>query len=104
MILLIKILFYKSWIQNTYYFDPNQVIPKSDIERSQNEIKYYQYLVKYYFCFFINFGINILNRWVSFFLLIQALLFYMPRIFWSTFSVKAGLSLADLVDAAINYK
>ena len=56
---------------------PDQSIPKNEIERSKNEIKYYQ--------------------WVAFVLLIQALLFYMPRIFWSTFSIKAGLYLGDLV-------
>ena len=34
----------------------------------------------------------------------QALLFYMPRIFWRTMSIKAGLNICDLVDAARNYK
>lgn len=66
-----------SWITNTYYFDMNQNIPKSEIERKKNEIKYYQ--------------------WVAFVLLIQALLFYMPRIFWRTVSLKAGLNISDLV-------
>lgn len=55
----------------------NHTLPKDEIERSKNEIKYYQ--------------------WVSFVLLIQALLFYMPRIFWRTVSLKAGLNISDLV-------
>ena len=66
-----------SWIENTYYFHPNQNIPKSEFERSKKEIKYYQ--------------------WVWFILLMQALLFHMPRVFWRTFSVKAGLNICDLV-------
>ena len=37
-------------------------------------------------------------------LLFQALLFYMPRIFWRTASIKAGLNICDLVEAAHNYK
>ncbi len=41
---------------------------------------------------------------MPFVLLFQALLFYMPRIFWRTFSVKAGLNICDLVEAARNYK
>lgn len=59
-------------------------IPKLEAEKEKNEIKYYQ--------------------WVNFLLLIQAFIYYMPRIFWSTFSIKAGLYLGDLVEAAINYK
>ncbi len=53
-------------------------IPKLDIEKEKNEIKYYQ--------------------WVNFLLLIQAFLYYTPRIFWNTFSIKAGLYLGDLVN------
>lgn len=60
----------------------NHTIPKDEIERSKNEIKYYQ--------------------WVSFVLLIQALLFYMPRIFWRTVSLKAGLNISDLVFMNLN--
>ena len=80
------IFFFKhsSWITNTYSIDLNSNIPKSEVERKQNEIKYYQ--------------------WVSFVLLFQALLFYMPRIFWRTVSIKAGLNICDLVEAAHNYK
>jgi len=66
-----------SWISNTYYFDPHEKLPKEEQVRKQNEIKYYQ--------------------WVSFVLLAQALIFYSPRIFWRTFSVKSGLNICDLV-------
>ena len=62
----------------------NQTIPKDEIEREKNEIKYYQ--------------------WVNFVLLLQGLLFYMPRVFWTSFSGKGGLYLSDLVEAARNYK
>jgi hypothetical protein len=73
-----------SWITNTYSVETHLNIPKTEVERKQNEIKYYQ--------------------WVSFVLLLQALLFYMPRIFWRTVSIKAGLNICDLVEAAHNYK
>lgn len=74
---IFKLNFLNSWISNTYFYDMNQSIPKSEIERSKNEIKYYQ--------------------WVSFVLLVQALFFYFPRILWRTLSIKAGLNIADLV-------
>jgi hypothetical protein len=61
-----------------------QNIPKSEAERRQNEIKYYQ--------------------WVQIVLLVQALLFYMPRVIWRSVSIKAGLNICDLVEAAHNYK
>lgn len=57
----------------------NQSIPKSEIDRSKNEIKYYQ--------------------WVSFVLLAQALFFYFPRIIWRVLSIKAGLNIGDLVSS-----
>jgi hypothetical protein len=41
---------------------------------------------------------------VSFVLLAQAFMFYLPRIFWRTFSIRAGLNISDLVEAANNYK
>ena len=66
-------------MSNTYYYDPNQNIPKSDTERRQNEIKYYQ--------------------WVQLVLLVQALLFYMPRVIWRSVSIKAGLNICDLVSS-----
>ena len=71
-------------MQNTYYVPLNQTIPKAEIEREKGEIKYYQ--------------------WVNFILLLQALFFYLPRVFWTSFSGKGGLYLSDLVDAARSYK
>jgi len=62
----------------------DQQIPKLEQERTKTEIKYYQ--------------------WVQFLLLFQGFCFFLPRIFWNTFSIKAGLYLGDLVDAAVNYK
>lgn len=41
---------------------------------------------------------------MSFFLLIQALFFYIPRVFWRTFSTRSGIDINDLVEAAQNYK
>lgn len=72
------------WVQNTYYVPYNVTIPKAEIEREKGEIKYYQ--------------------WVNFILLFQAFLFYMPRVFWTSFSGKGGLYLQDLVEAARSYK
>jgi len=62
----------------------NVTIPKHEIDRQKTEIKYYQ--------------------WVSFVLIIQAFLFYMPRVFWTSLAGKGGLYLSDLVQAARNYK
>ncbi len=72
------------WVTNTYYVPLNATIPKSEIDRQKTEIKYYQ--------------------WVSFVLIIQAFLFYMPRVFWTSLAGKGGLYLSDLVQAARNYK
>lgn len=66
-----------SWVQNTYYLPSNQAIPETEEERESNEIKYYQ--------------------WVTFVLLFQAFMFYLPRIFWTTFSLRSGLHIGDLV-------
>ena len=41
---------------------------------------------------------------VSFLLLFQAFLFYLPRIFWRTMSTRSGLDMCDLIEAANNYK
>lgn len=72
------------WVQNTYHIPHNEQIPKTEIEREKSEIKYYQ--------------------WVSFVLLFQAFMFYVPRIFWGTFSSRCGLNIADLIQAADKYK
>ncbi len=34
----------------------------------------------------------------------QAILFYCPRIFWKTTSVRSGMDLSDIVEAANRYK
>lgn len=70
-----------SWVQNTYYLPSDKAIPQSEEEREDHEIKYYQ--------------------WVTFVLLFQAFMFYLPRIFWTTFSLRSGLNIGDLVSPLI---
>jgi innexin len=59
-------------------------VPKSDRERRQNELRYYQ--------------------WIPFILLLQAFCFYFPHIVWRSLSRRSGIDVRDIVDAAINYK
>jgi innexin len=72
------------FISNTYYYESNESIPNNQEARKKNEIKYYQ--------------------WVSFILLSQALIFYLPRILWRSWSRRSGLDVTDIVEAAYNYK
>ncbi len=76
--------FFSSWVTNTYHQDRDENIPKDPSLKKKGEIKYYQ--------------------WVAFVILFQAFFFYIPRIVWRTFSLRAGLNITDLVEAADNYK
>jgi hypothetical protein len=58
-------------------------LPINESDRKQTRIRYYQ--------------------WVPFLLLFQAILCYMPRIFWRTMNVRSGLDLVNLVDASLKY-
>ena len=72
------------WVSNTYYIPFEQKVPKSERERRQNELRYYQ--------------------WIPFILLLQAFCFYFPHMIWRSLSRRSGIDVRDIVDAAINYK
>ena len=54
------------------------------MDRRKTELKYYQ--------------------WVPFLLLIQAFFFYIPQIAWRALSLRSGIDLRDLIEAASSYK
>lgn len=71
------------YIQNTYHVPKDEIVPKDYNLRRQRTLKYYQ--------------------WINFVLLLQALFFSLPRIFWQSFNDKIGLPLGNFVDAANKY-
>ncbi|VDM79264.1 unnamed protein product, partial [Strongylus vulgaris] len=58
------------FVQNTYFVRPDSYIPDSHAEREDAEIGYYQ--------------------WVPFILGLQAILFYLPALFWRLFNWQSG--------------
>ena len=72
------------FVQNTYYVNHTDKIPRSFDEKKKNEILYYQ--------------------WIPFLLLIKAFLFYIPRMSWNTFGSKSGVQISDLVESSFDYK
>ncbi|CAF1581955.1 unnamed protein product [Rotaria magnacalcarata] len=65
------------WISNTYYIHSNVTPPHSDEDRRQAQIGYYQ--------------------WVPILLLLMALGFYTPRLFWRSFNAHCGIDIQNLV-------
>ncbi|XP_023933039.1 innexin unc-9 [Lingula anatina] len=63
------------WIQNTYYIPFNERIPDSSLPRQH--VSYYQ--------------------WVPIFLLIQALLFHLPSVFWRSLAPRTGIDVHLIV-------
>jgi hypothetical protein len=53
-------------------------------DRHEHELKYYQ--------------------WTPFILLLMAILFYIPRQFWRGLSLRSGVDLKDLIEAAQTYR
>jgi len=53
-------------------------------DRHENELKYYQ--------------------WTPFILLLMAILFYIPHQFWRGLSLRSGVDLKDLIEAAQTYR
>ncbi|CAF0892383.1 unnamed protein product [Adineta steineri] len=76
----IKYTNYICFITNTYQLDTNEQIPNSINERKARVLNYYQ--------------------WTPFIILLMALFFYLPRLFWRTLSVRSGIDLLDIIDAA----
>lgn len=73
------------WIKGTYYVDQHYDLNMFSVEARQDT------LLQYY-------------QWVYFFLLLQAFLFYLPRIVWTFVSNKMlDYDLFNMVDAAIKY-
>ncbi len=74
------------WIKGTYYVNQNYDVNTLSIEaREESLLHYYQ--------------------WVYFFLIIQAFLFYCPRIIWCFISNKLlGYDLFNLIDAGMQYE
>ena len=72
------------FVQNTYYVNHTDKIPRSFSEKKTNEILYYQ--------------------WIPFLLLIKAFLFYIPRMSWNAFGLKSGVQVSDLVESSFAYK
>ena len=68
------------WINNTYYLEWDDRIPTELHDRGKHPIIYYQ--------------------WVSFILLIQALLFYMPILIWRTLNHQTGIDVNDIVETS----
>ena len=74
------------WIRGTYYVNQNYDLNMLSIEaRDESLLHYYQ--------------------WVYFFLIIQAFLFYLPRILWCFISQKLlDYDLYNMVDAACKHE
>ncbi|CAF0726694.1 unnamed protein product [Brachionus calyciflorus] len=72
------------WLQNTYYVDENQDIPDTLDDRHKTMLKYYQ--------------------WIHLIILLQAVLFIIPRIVWRSLNDKCGIEIVNYVDAAIKYE
>ena len=52
----------QSWVSSTYNIPMNEDIPHNESDRKEKMLKYYQ--------------------WTPFILLLQAMLFYLPRMIW----------------------
>lgn len=68
------------YIQNTYHISRTEVVPQDASMRRERTLKYYQ--------------------WIPFLLLLQALLFALPKFLWKGFNHRFGLALPNLLDAA----
>jgi hypothetical protein len=74
------------WIKGTYYVNQNYDLNVLSIEARDETLLYYY-------------------QWVYIFLLIQALLFYFPKVVWHFFSNKIlDYDLLNIVDAAIRHE
>ncbi|KHN79144.1 Innexin unc-9 [Toxocara canis] len=68
------------FVENTYFITPNEELPAGTAERESRELHYYQ--------------------WVPFILMLQALLFMIPRTVWKTLNWQTGLNIFALAQAA----
>ncbi|CAF0976246.1 unnamed protein product [Rotaria sordida] len=65
------------WISNTYYIHSSMTPPHSDEDRRRAQIGYYQ--------------------WVPILLLLMALFFYAPRLFWRSFNAHCSIDIQNLI-------
>jgi innexin len=73
------------WITNTYYIPHDKELNfNNNTKSSLKELRYYQ--------------------WVPYILLLLAFCFYIPRLVWTSVSVRCGIDVKDLVEAAHDYK
>ncbi len=72
------------FITNTYSFDMHESLPDDYNQRHEHELKYYQ--------------------WTPFILILMAILFYIPHLFWRGLSLRSGVDLRDLIEAAQTYR
>ncbi|CAF3561150.1 unnamed protein product [Adineta steineri] len=72
------------FITNTYSQDMHEPLKNDINNRHEQELKYYQ--------------------WTPFILLLMAILFYIPHQLWRGLSLRSGVDLKDLVEAAQTYR
>lgn len=75
------------WITNTYYIPHDKELNSytgGNTKSSLKELRYYQ--------------------WVPYILLLLAVCFYIPRLIWRSLSVRCGIDVKDIVEAAHDYK
>lgn len=77
-------MFKFSWVSSTYNVPLDEDLPHSETDRKVKMLKYYQ--------------------WTPFILLLQALLFYIPRMIWRSLNDKSGLDLQGMVTAVYDYQ
>ena len=69
------------WIRNTYYLDFDEEIPhEGQTDHEAKTITYYQ--------------------WIPFILVGQAILFYMPSVFWHAYNQRAGVDADTILNTA----
>ncbi|OAF70141.1 hypothetical protein A3Q56_02040 [Intoshia linei] len=71
------------WVKNTYYLPFDENIPKDYEHELRRMIPYYQ--------------------WVPIILLLQALMFYIPCLFWRTLNSRSGINVDSIVTAGVTY-
>ena len=69
------------WVSNTYYLPFSEKIPETDTPKENRKIVYYQ--------------------WVPMILLSQAVMFFLPCLFWRLLNQRSGLHIKAIIDAAI---
>ena len=81
------------WTINTYYIDTDVIPPHSNEDRRQAQISSED-------DFFCNCRISLFlgyYQWVPILLLLMALGFYAPRLFWRSFNIRSGIDIQNLV-------